>query len=91
MNNNEIHQKAVNDIIALANQMKDDGVQPQIIAAALMSASGLYSTYVHAGNEGFLRDSGVKKLVSAYERRVNEIQNFKKHQAEKSGAKPENA
>lgn len=81
MNNNEAHQQAVNRIIELANHMKDEGISPQIISAALMSASGLYSTFVHAGNDGFLRESGVKKLVVAYERRVNEIQKYKKSTA----------
>ncbi len=78
MNNNEAHQQAVNRLIELANQMKDEGINPQVISAALMSASGLYSTFVHAGNEGYLRDSGIKKLVVAYERRVKEIQKYKK-------------
>ncbi len=87
MNNNEQHQQAINQFIELANKLKDQGYQPQTVSAGLMTASGLYATYLYAGNEGYLHESGVQKLVRAYEKSVLELQAYKKALVEKDEPK----
>jgi uncharacterized protein (UPF0333 family) len=72
--------------IELANTMKGEGKPLQMINAALMSASATYGTYVYAGNEGYLKPSGVKKLVDTYNNQVDNIQKIKKQAAEQGKA-----
>ncbi|MCG7933724.1 MAG: DUF3144 domain-containing protein, partial [Candidatus Thiodiazotropha taylori] len=68
--------------IELANKMKEEGKPVQMVNAALMSASATYGTYIHAGNEGYLQPSGVKKLVDTYSNQVENIQKIKKQATE---------
>jgi len=63
--------------IILANEMAAEGKKEQMVNAALMSASGVYATYIAAGNEGGLTASGVEQVTSTYKRNLENIQNFK--------------
>ena len=76
------HTHCTHKFIDLANELKDEGYEPQLISAALMSASGIYATYVSAGNEGGLQPSGVDKVVMMYRRNLEHIQEAKKAQIE---------
>ena len=49
-----------------------------------MAASGIYATYISAGNAGGLQPSGVDKVVMMYRRNLEHIQERKK--AEKEAA-----
>ncbi len=53
-----------------------------IHSAALMSAAAVYTTYVHAGNEGYLQESGVTKVVNAFEKHIRQVQAYKQAQAQ---------
>lgn len=68
--------------IALANEMKDEGKDLQMVNAALMSASGIYATYTAAGNDGGLNPSGVDKVVAVYKTNLENIQKLKQQQSE---------
>jgi hypothetical protein len=72
------HQHCTHKFIELANSLKDEGYEPHLISAALMAASGVYATYVSAGNEGGLQPSGVDKVVMMYRRNLEHIQELKK-------------
>jgi len=74
------HQDCTNEFIDLANRMKDNGADPAIVSAALMMASGIYATYVSAGNEGALQASGVAKVVNLYQNTLERYQEIKKNQ-----------
>ena len=74
------HQECTNHFIDLANRMKDDGIDPAIISGALMMASGIYATYISAGNEGALQASGVKKVVNLYQNTLERYQELKKNE-----------
>lgn len=84
MSNLQQHDKILNAFIELANKFKDEGSEPQLVSAAMMSATAVYTTYVHAGNEGYLHDSGITKVINAYEKHVRQVQAFKKAQAEQA-------
>lgn len=84
MSNIDKHQKHLNEFIELANKMKDAGSEPAIISAALMSASAVYTTYVHAGNEGYLKDSGLTKVLNAYEKHLRQVQAYKQAEAQQA-------
>lgn len=45
---------------------REEGVQYPGAAAALVAASGIYTTFVVAGNEGYLRPDGVKKVAEKF-------------------------
>lgn len=76
------HDEMLNQFIDLANKLKDEGNETQLVSAAMMSATAVYTTYVHAGNEGYLHESGITKVVNAYEKYVRQVQAFKKATAE---------
>ena len=74
-------QEAINAFIDLANEMKNDGASAQFVSAALMRASAVYATYVVAGNEGALRESGITKMKELFANELAAIQKAKLRQA----------
>ena len=64
--------------IGLANEIKNEGTDINVIANALMEASGIYATFVSVGNEGFLRESGVDKMTDAYRQILTRVQENRK-------------
>jgi len=72
------HNECTTKFIDLANELKDQGHNPQVISAALMAASGIYATFITAGNAGGLQPSGVDKVVLMYRRNLEYIQERKK-------------
>jgi hypothetical protein len=75
---NELHQECIQRFIKLANKMAKEGIATPVISAGLMSASGVYATYVFAGNEGGLNASGVDKVTAAYKEQLERVQQMKK-------------
>ena len=67
-------QEAINAFINLANEMKSDGASIQFVSTALMRACAVYATYVVAGNEGALKESGIEKLGEVFAQELNVIQ-----------------
>jgi len=78
----EKHNHCTHKIIDLANELSGEGYDPQLISAALMSASGIYATFITAGNTGGLQPSGVDKIVMMYRRSLEHIQERKKAESE---------
>jgi hypothetical protein len=78
----EQHKKCTNRFIELANQLKDEQIDPTLVSGALMTASGIYATYVAAGNQGVLEPSGVDKVVDLYRRTLEHFQRVKKSELE---------
>jgi hypothetical protein len=76
------HHDCTQKFIKIANELKDEGHDQQIVSAALMAASGVYATYVAVGNEGGLQPSGVDKVVMMYRRNLEHIQGRKKTEDE---------
>lgn len=91
MSDGENHSKVVGAFIDLANKFKDEGQDPQLISAGLMAASGLYVTFVTAGNNGVLKDSGIDKAVEMYSGNLRYIQEQKRKEleAKAAGVNPE--
>ena len=79
----ELIGESVNKFIDLANNIKNEGVDVNIVATALMSASGIYSTYAAGGNQGGLTDSGVEKVAAAFKQELSRIQQVKRENAGK--------
>ena len=84
MSDRKDHDHCTHKFIDLANELDKEGYDSQMISAALMAASGIYATYVTAGNVGGLQPSGVDKVVLMYRRNLEHIQERKK--AEKEAA-----
>jgi hypothetical protein len=80
MDDRELHNDCTRRIIELANAMKEEEIDIRVINAALMSASGIYSTYMVAGNAGALEPTGVDKVVTVYRQTLEHIQNRKKEE-----------
>ena len=74
-------QEAINAFIELANEMKDNGASIQFVSSALMRACAVYSTYVIAGNEGALRQTGIEKLSELFAQELDVVQKAKLSQA----------
>jgi hypothetical protein len=78
VNNEEQHKYCTNKFIELANELKDQSIDPDIVSGAMMTASGVYATFVAAGNNGALEPSGVDKVVGLYRRLLEHHQQVKK-------------
>jgi hypothetical protein len=81
----ERHRYCTNKFIELANQLKDEEIDPMLVSGALMTASGIYATYVAAGNKGALEPSGVDKVVALYRRTLEHHQRVKKSELSQAG------
>ncbi len=84
----DIHRECVDRFIALANALREEGVDASLISAGLMTSSGIYATFLAAGgNSGGLTESGVDKVSAAYKKELERIQQMKKQRdAEKAGS-----
>jgi hypothetical protein len=82
VSDSENHNICTSKFIALANEMKNEGHSQQLVSAALMAASGIYVTFISAGNDGGLQPSGVDKVVMMYRRNLEHIQERKKAERE---------
>lgn len=80
MNDQEKHQYCTNKFIELANQLKKEKIDPALVSGSLMTASGVYATYVAAGNDGALESGGIDKVVAVYRRTLEHHQVTKKDQ-----------
>ena len=76
----EIHQECTRRLIDLANEIKDEGVGTNVVSAGLMTASGVYATFIVGGNDGGLTASGVDKVAAKYKQELEHIQEVKKAQ-----------
>ena len=79
----ELHQACTARFIELANTMAEEGIASPVVSAGLMSASSVYATYIVAGNEGGLNESGVDKVTAAYRLQLEQVQKVKKEQYKK--------
>jgi len=86
MSDRENHNHCTQKFIELANELKDQHYEPELVSAALMAASGIYATFVTAGNTGGLAPSGVDKVVMMYRRNLEHIQERKKEESEKAAS-----
>lgn len=80
MDDQDKHRYCTNKFIELANQLKDEKIDPALVSGALMTASGVYATFVAAGNQGALEASGIDKVVAVYRRTLEHHQKVKKAQ-----------
>lgn len=80
MDDQEKHRYCTNRFIELANELKNEKIDPTLVSGALMTASGVFATFVAAGNEGALEPSGVDKVVAVYRRTLEHHQQVKKDQ-----------
>jgi hypothetical protein len=71
------HHQLADQFIQLANQMKDAGKSPEMVNAALMTASGAYTTFLAVGNDRALTSSGIKRVVEVYKRSLQNVQKIK--------------
>lgn len=74
----ELHHQLMNQFVDLANSMKDEGHDINLISAALMASSALYATYSSSGNEGYLHESGIDKVAEIYKKHLAYVQQAKK-------------
>ena len=82
MNDRKNHDMATHRFIDLANEMQNEGLDINLVSAALMASSGIYATYVAAGNNGALQQSGIDKVVEMYRNNLEHIQRRKKEELE---------
>jgi Protein of unknown function (DUF3144) len=82
VNDQDKHRYCTNKFIELANQLKDEKIDPALVSGALMTASGIYATYLAAGNRGALQPSGIDKVVALYRRTLEHHQEVKKAQVQ---------
>lgn len=87
----EAHNRATTAFIELANKLaNEEGQDVKIVSAALMAASGIYATFITAGNNGYLAPSGVDKIAEMYKNNLGYVQERKQQELKAKGieAKP---
>lgn len=85
----DAHNQATNEFVEMANKMVNErGFDQNLVSAALMAASGIYATFVAAGNQGFLAPGGVDKVATMYRKNLDYIQKRKKDELEAKGLQP---
>ena len=75
---NEVIKECLDKFIEYANTLKDEGIEPKLVSHAMMRASTVYITYALAGNDGYLADADVDKVVGVYKMELQRIQAIKK-------------
>ncbi len=75
----------IDQFVEVANRLKDEGNNTDLVNAAFMLASGTYATYLAAGNEGYLKEDGVRKVAGAYKHNLELLQGLKKAQYDPDG------
>ena len=75
----KLHDELMERFIQLANNMKDEGVPPNVVSWALMTSSSVYATYALTGtsNNGGLAPSGVEKVAAAYKQILTNVQSMR--------------
>lgn len=85
MEKHKMQAEAVKKFIALANELKGDKFPVDVVSDAMLSAAGVYATYVAAGNDGFLRRSGVEKVITVFANSLMAVQEAKRKELEAKG------
>ena len=85
----EQHRYATNKFIELANQLNKEKIDPSMVSGAMMTASGVYATFVAAGNHGVLEPSGVDKVVTLYRQTLEHHQEVMKRHLQEQQQTPE--
>ncbi len=75
----------IDRFVEVANTLKDEGNNTDLVNAAFMLASGNYATYLAAGNEGYLKEDGIRKVAEAYKHNLKLLQDLKKAQLNPDG------
>jgi len=75
----EQHHDCINRFIELANELAADGISNRVVAAGLMTASGIFSTFIVLGNSGHLDGDGIGKISDAYRQQLELIQQSREH------------
>jgi hypothetical protein len=83
VDDHQSHMYCTNKFIELANELKNEKIDNNLVNGALMSASGIYATFIAAGNRGLLEPSGIEKVVNLYRRTLENYQADKKAQMKK--------
>jgi len=72
------HARAAKKFIDLANSLVAEGISMNTVSAALMTASGTYSTFTHVGDSGVLTPEEVNQFANAYRSQLAYIQDIKR-------------
>jgi len=86
VNDQEKHMYCTNRFIELANELKNEDIDLHLVNGSLMTASGIFATFVAAGNHGALEPSGVEKVVGLYRRTLEHHQASQKSKAPKKAS-----
>lgn len=86
MNDGEKHNYCTQKFIDLANELCKEEIDSKLVSGAMMASSGIYATFIAAGNSGGLEPSGVDKIVTMYRRNLEHIQKRKKEENKKKAA-----
>ncbi len=85
----DIHLECMNRFIELANRLKDEGVDTNLVSSGMMYASAVYATFNAVGNTGGLTESGVDKVTAAYRQQLEYVQRHRKQEDDRRRAEAE--
>ena len=80
----ELHHDSMQRFIELANKLASEDMPPRVVAAGLMTASCVYSTYLEVGNDASLDEAGVDKIADGYKKHLVFTQKSRQENAQQS-------
>lgn len=88
--NRYLLQPYVDKFIDVANELSAQGTPHPVISSAFLTACAHYATFVTAGNEGALKESGVSKLTEIFSKELSALQRLRVEAAQKRGSEISN-
>jgi glucan phosphoethanolaminetransferase (alkaline phosphatase superfamily) len=70
----ELNYECMHRFIALANEMKTEGISNRVVSAGLMTASCVFATFTTIGNSGRLNQSAMTDVIESYRMQLEWVQ-----------------
>ena len=66
----QLHYESMHRFVELANTLTKDGMPNRVVAAGLMTASCVYTTFMEVGNQGTLDEAGIDRITDGYRKHL---------------------
>lgn len=80
------HHRLTGLFIEMCNTAAQETENPNIVAAAIMTAAANYASYVTTGNAGYLSEKGMDDVTSRFRANLEILQKIKKEEHDRAVA-----
>lgn len=76
------HHRLTGLFIEMCNTASQETENPNLVAAALLTAAANYNSYIIAGNNGYLNEPGIDEICTRFRANVQAVQDIRKAEHE---------